>query len=123
VRELRDAKGTDVRGPQVEVTESQYRKEQSFVDADEIPELLKGFDALLAVSANPTQFKMFEVRYRTRGELELTAFNNARGVLSYTVKSGRTLRASAYLNEAQMRSLQALFDSASKKLATLGPPK
>ena len=30
---------------------SQYRKERSFVDADKIPELLKGFDALLEVSA------------------------------------------------------------------------
>lgn len=77
VRELRDQKSPAVRGLLVEVTESQYKKEKSFVDADEIPELLKGLDALLEVKANPTQFKNFEVRYMTRGELQLTAFNTS----------------------------------------------
>src|SRR5262245_65443573 len=48
VRELRDSKGLIVRGLVVEVIENQYRTERSFVDADEIPELLKGIDALLA---------------------------------------------------------------------------
>ena len=55
VREARDGKGSAVRGLLVEVTESQYRKERSFIDSDEISELLKGFDALLEVKANPTQ--------------------------------------------------------------------
>src|SRR5208282_4154515 len=51
VREMRDAKGANVRGLLVDVTQNQYRQERSFVDADEIPELLKGFDALLDVKA------------------------------------------------------------------------
>ncbi|MDP9112443.1 MAG: hypothetical protein M3O20_02040, partial [Acidobacteriota bacterium] len=63
VREMRDSKGANARGLLVEITESQFRKERSFVDADEIPELIKGFDALLDVKDNPTQFKQFEVRY------------------------------------------------------------
>ena len=37
VREMRDQKNTPVRGLLVEITEGQYRKERSFVDADEIP--------------------------------------------------------------------------------------
>jgi len=91
VRELRDLKspGVGVRGLVVDVRESQYRNERSFVDADEIPELLKGLDALLAVKENPTPFKNFEVRYTTRGELQLTAFSTRDGSINYSVRVGR----------------------------------
>jgi hypothetical protein len=123
VREIRDARGAGVRGLQVQISESEYRKERAFVDADEIPELLKGFDALSEIKANPTQFKNFEVRYRTRGELELTAFNDSHGNLSYSVKAGRTAGASSFLSAADMQRLRTLFDSASQKLTTLGPSK
>jgi hypothetical protein len=120
VREMRDTKGGSVRGLVVEVFESQYRKERSFVDADEIPELLKGFDALLEVKSNPTQFKSFEVRYTTRGELQLTAFNNARGNIQYAVQAGRTLRAQSLgLNVESMQKLRTLFEAALQKLSTL----
>jgi hypothetical protein len=86
-RELRDVSGTTVRGLLVDVTESQYREERSFVDADEIPELLKGIDALLAVKVNPTSFDKFEVRYTTKGALELTAFNSGRDI-KYAIQAG-----------------------------------
>jgi hypothetical protein len=119
VREMRDSKTARARGLTVQVTESQYRKEQSFVDADEIPELLKGFDALLAIKENPTQFKNFEVRYKTRGELELTVFNSGKGTINYSVKAGRMVGASTFLNAAEIQNLRALFVSASQKLATL----
>jgi hypothetical protein len=72
VWEFRDARGAKVRGLVVEVTESEYRQERAFIDADEITELIKGVDALLQVGTNPTSFKNFEVRYTTRGELQLT---------------------------------------------------
>ena len=124
VREMRDARGNGVRGLLVEVTESQYRKEQAFVDADEIPELLKGFDALLEVKTNPTSFKNFEVRYTTKGELQLTAFNSSGGSILYAVQTGRTLKAQRVgLGAADMQKLRALFDAAAQKLAGLGPPK
>jgi len=119
VRELRDAKGASARGLLVEVAESQYRDETSFVDADEIPELLKGLDALLAINENPTKFKSFEVRYTTRGQLELTAFNTNAGAIRYSVKAGRPIGATAFISTADMQSLRGLFDMASQKLASL----
>ena len=120
VREMRDAQGRGVRGLVVEVTESQYRKERSFVDADEIPELLKGFDALLEVKANPTSFKNFEVRYTTKGELQLTAFNSSNGPVMYAVQTGRTLKAQRLgLGASDMQKLRGLFEAAAQKLATL----
>lgn len=124
VREMHDAKGGSVRGLVVEVYESQYRKERSFVDADEIPELLKGLDALLEVKANPTQFKSFEVRYTTRGELQLTAFNSSRGAIGYAVQAGRTLKAQTIgLNAEAMQKLRGLFDTALQKLNTVAAAK
>src|ERR1700737_3348056 len=41
-RELRDSRAGSVRRLLIDVRESEYRRERSFVDADEVPELLKG---------------------------------------------------------------------------------
>jgi hypothetical protein len=119
-REMHDARSIAVRGLMVEVTESQYRKERSFVDADEIPELLKGFDALLEVKANPTAFKSFEVRYTTKGELQLTAFSSSNGSILYAVQVGRITKAQRVgLGAGDMQKLRGLFDAAGQKLAGL----
>jgi hypothetical protein len=121
-REMRDTKSTGVRGLLVEITESQYREERSFVDTDEIPELLKGFDALLSVQSNPTQFKNFEVRYKTKGGLQLTAFNMTNGTILYAVQVGRTLTAQRTgLSQANMQKVRDLFVAAAQKLNV--PPK
>ena len=123
VRELRDAKGPMVRGLVVEVR-TEYRKERSFVDADEIPELLKGLDALLEVQANPTQFKNFEVQYTTRGELRLAAYSISKGKIGYAVRAGTTLtRENRSLSAEDMRKLRGMFDLASLKLVALGAAK
>ena len=120
VRELRDTRGGRVRGLVVEVTESQSIREQSFVDADEIPELLNAMDALIATTANPTQFRSFEVRYATKGELELSAANSRNRGVVFSVIAGRVLKARRRgLNAGEMHQLRTLFEAASQKLATL----
>ncbi len=118
VREVRESRGETVRGLVVQVSESQYRRERSLVDADEIPELLRGIDALLQVKANPTRFKNFEVRYTTRGQLRLTAFNSTidGGALRYAVEAGRSLKAQRFLGEDDMRKLRTMFERAIQKL-------
>ena len=124
VREMRDAQGGRVRGVVVEVTTSPTVREQSLIDADEIPELLKGFDAMLEIRANPTQFKNFETRFATRGELILSANSSRnRGVL-YAVEVGRLVKARrGGLNGGEMHQLRVLLEAASQKLATLVPDK
>jgi hypothetical protein len=97
------------------------REGRAFVDADEISELLKGLDALLAIKANPTKFKMFEVQYTTRGELALIAFNNDKAEIAYAVKAGRPLGATRYLKAEEMLKLRGLFDSALQKLNAVAP--
>jgi hypothetical protein len=118
IRQLRDSKNSVVKGLLLEITESPTRNEKAFVDADEIPELLKGIDALLAVRTNPTSFKNFEVRYTTRGGLELTTFNSSNGAIKYAVRAGRITPQD--IDAVDMEKLRALFVAAQKKLSSGG---
>jgi hypothetical protein len=111
-RRMADSKGNAVNGMVVEVHESEYRVERSFVDVDEIPELIKAMDALLEVKTNPTKFENFEVRYSTRGELQITAFNSKRGKISYSVKAGRVVAAQQFIDEGDMQKLRGFFAAA-----------
>ncbi len=113
---MRDSRGAVVRGLIVEVKETQYRAEKAFVDEDELPELLKGVDAILAVKANPTSFKQFEVRYRTKGDLQIVAFNGSRGDISFAIQVGRISSVDAFLSEAEMQRVRAMIDAAAQKL-------
>jgi hypothetical protein len=100
----------------VEVTESEYRNESAFIDADELPELIRGIEALIAVTANPTQFRNFEVHYKTRGSLNLVAFNDQKGNISYAIEAGKITKASAFTNENGMAALKEAFLKAQEKL-------
>jgi hypothetical protein len=119
VREVRDSRGGRARGLVVEIAGAQGVREQSFVDADEIPGLLKAVDDLVAVTANPTQFRSFEIRYMTRGELGLTASSTRSRGIFYGVEVGRLTRARKGITAGEMHQLRTLFEAASQKLATL----
>jgi hypothetical protein len=116
-RELTDARGTRVRGVVVTVLENQYRNETAMLDSDELPELIRGIDALLAVKTNPTHYENFEVRYTTKGELRITAFGSGDKV-SYAVRAGRVTTASTKINEEQLRKLRGMFDAANQLFAS-----
>jgi len=127
VRELRDAKRGSARGlivevteNVVEVTENEYRKQSSFIDADEIAGLLNGIDTLLSVASNPTEFKNFEVRYTTRGNLQLAASNSASGEILYGIRAGRFATAAKLgLSEMQLSQLRSVIAAAEQKLTSL----
>lgn len=117
VREMHDGQGASVRGLVVRVVENERHAEVSYVDEDEIPQLLDGFDALLDVRANPTEFKNFEVRYATKGELALSAFNTPSGNVLFAVQAGRPLTARrSGLTVSEMLRLRAMFGAAAQKL-------
>jgi hypothetical protein len=127
-QERKDARGAVVRGLVVEVKEiggttRLEREGRSFVDADEIPELLKGLDALLAIKVNPTQYKNFEAEYTTRGELMLIAFNNSKGEISYALRAGRSLPATRYLKVEEMQKVRGLIEAAMQKLSAVAASK
>lgn len=116
VREIRAERAGAVRGVVVQVRESQYREERSFVDADEVPELLRGIDALLDIGSNPTSFQNFEVQYTTKGELQITAFNDARGGIRYAVRAGRAVSARTFVDAAELRRLRGMIEAAGQRL-------
>jgi hypothetical protein len=121
VREIRDSAGGRVRGVVVEITGAQSVREQSFVDADELPGLLKAFDALLAVTGNPTEFKSFEMHYATKGELDLMASSSRNHGVVYAVEVGRLVKARrAPLTAGELHQLRTLFEVAAQKLS-IGP--
>jgi hypothetical protein len=119
-REMRDGRNRRVRGIVVTIAGRQPRPEQAFIDPDEFVDLLKGFDALIAITTNPTgQFRNFDMRYSTRGELVLTASSTRnRGVL-YGVEVGRVVRTRRPLNGGEFSTLRTLVEAAQQKLATL----
>ena len=119
-REVRDGGVRRARGLVVTIVGRQATPEQAYVDPDEFVDLLKGFDALLAITTNPTgQFRNFDMRYSTRGELVLTASSTRnRGVL-YGVEVGRVTRARRVLNGGEFHQLRTLVEAAQQKLATL----
>jgi hypothetical protein len=118
VREMRDSRGGSVRGLVVRVAESDRHEEMSFIDEDELPDLVKGIDALLDVRGNPTTFKNFEVQYATRGELVLTVFNTPNGTVLYAVQAGRPVTSRrAGLSTAEMLKLRGMFEAGAQKLS------
>jgi hypothetical protein len=119
-REMRDPRARRVRGIVITIFSGQTRPEQAFVDPDEFVTLLRGFDALLAITQNPSgQFRNFDMRFSTRGELVLTASSTRnRGVL-YGVEVGRVQHARRTLNGGEFNQLRTLVEAAQQKLAAL----
>jgi len=64
------------------------------------------------------------VRYTTRGELQLTAFNSSNGTIKYAVEAGRGLKARRLgLGADDIQKLRSLFAAAYQKLQSLGALK
>jgi len=81
---------------------------------------MRGFDALLAITVNPNgEFRNFDMRYATRGELVLTASSTRQRGVVYGVEAGRALRARRTLNGGEFQQLRTLVEAAQQKLATL----
>jgi len=122
-REMRTSHGNRARGIVVTITERGDRSQdfqQAFVDPDEFVELIKGFDALLAITINPSgEFRSFDMRYSTRGELVLTASSTRQRGVVYGVEVGRMLRLRRTLNGGEFHQLRTLVEAAQQKLATL----
>jgi hypothetical protein len=130
-RELRESTGGRVRGVVVEVTEDEKAPQQSaarpsgsqrsYIDADELPDLLRGIDQLLSVTGNPTPLRNFEMYYATKGDLEIRASSSRNRGVVYSVQAGRLARARRDgLTGGELREFRTLIEAASQRLATLG---
>jgi hypothetical protein len=120
-REMRANNDRGVRGIVVSIAGRQGGPpEQAFIDRDEVAPLLKGFDALLAITVNPNgEFRNFDMRFSTRGELVLTASSTRQRGVVYGVEVGRVLRVRRGLDGGEFNQLRVLVEAAAQKLATL----
>ena len=122
-REMRNSRGARARGIVVTITDRGERASdplQAYVDPDEFGDLMRGFDALLAITVNPNgEFRNFDMRYATRGELVLTASSTRQRGVIYGVEVGRILRTRRPLNGGEFHQLRTLVEAAQQKLATL----
>jgi hypothetical protein len=121
VRVVRDEKGNSASGVGLLISEGSDRREQLFVDADEIPALVRGLDALLSIAGNPTAFKKFEARYTTKARVAFVAYSIASGAIEFSVQTGRpTLATVVGLDAVEMFKMRVMFDTAHKRLASAG---
>jgi hypothetical protein len=119
-REMRDGRTRRLRGVVVTIAGRQSTPEQAYVDVDELVDLMKAFDTLLAITTSQSgQFRNFDMRYSTRGELVLTASSTRNRGVVYGVEAGRVLRARRNLNGGEFSQLRTLVEAAQQKIATL----
>lgn len=106
------------KGVLIEVTESGRleRSGRSYVDYDEIDSLIQGIDYIAKVQPSVTTQTNFEAKYRTRGDLSITTFNDSKGNISVAVSSGRIGEVSIYLELSDLPKFRDLIVQAKAKL-------
>lgn len=121
VRELRDSTGGRARGLTIEIPSDRGAPQRSYIDLDEVPQLLHGIDQLLPLTGNPTPFSDFEMHYATKGELEVTASSSRNRGVVFSVEVGRLAKARREgLTAGELQQLRTLIEAASQRIATLG---
>src|SRR5687768_1754137 len=121
VRDMRDTKGNMAGGASLHIIESGARDERAFIDVDELPGVLRSFEALLKYSANPTTFKRFEARFTTRGNLSFVAYSNTTGAIEYALQVNKVpLATISNIESGDMLKLHALLEQALQKLNIAG---
>lgn len=121
-RESRDSSGGRARGVVVSIQGRRDKEplEPAYVDPEELPALMKGFDALEAITVNPNgEFRNFDMRYSTRGDLVLTASSTRQRGVVYGIEIGRVMKERRTLNGGEFHQLRTLVEAAQQKLATL----
>ena len=88
----------------------------SYIDVDEIDSLVKGIEYISKVSKDVTTLDLFEVDYRTKGDLRITVFNSSRGEISASVSSGTIGRTNAFIKLAELDKLRNLILTAKSKI-------
>jgi hypothetical protein len=121
VRDVRDTRGNMAGGASLHIIEGPSRDEWAFIDADELPGVLRSFEALLKYSANPTPFKRFEARFTTRGNLSFVAYSNTTGAIEYALQVNKVpLATISNIESGDMLKLHALLEQALQKLNIAG---
>ena len=99
---------TDVAHPGVE--------NRALVDYEEINPLIKGLDTVARADETITKLVNFEMRYRTRGDLELAAFRQMRFGAAVALSSGICDRATMFLTLEELQRFRGMLVEAKARL-------
>jgi hypothetical protein len=88
---------------------------RSFIDYDEIDDLLKGIDYILKVTKDVTRLEDFEATYATRGHFSATTFSSSNKIKA-DVTSGYIRPTSVFLSLEQLAELRGIIEQAKQKL-------
>lgn len=94
--------GKDDYGLSVEISRNNSSK-SSFIDMDEISDLIDGISFLEKIKSNPTKSDNFESKYQTNGGFSIVLFNGPisgpKDDLSIAISSGKYSQETAYLSK------------------------
>lgn len=109
--------GKKLRGILVEVKSSGRfaNSSRSFIDYDEIDQLLKGIDYISKVKKDITRLDNYEAIYKTKGDFSVITFNSGDD-LKVAIKCGYIGPAAAYLSLPQLAEIRALISQTKQKL-------
>jgi len=91
------------------------REGRAYVDYDEIDSLLKGIDYISKVDGSQSKLKNFEANYKTKGELEVSVFNDREGIET-GVSVGRIGRVGVYFKPEKFQEFRKIIVDAKAAL-------
>ncbi len=89
---------------------------RALIDYEEIGPLVKGLDTVARADETITKLVNFEMRYRTRGDLELAAFRQMRFGAAVALSSGICDRITLYLTLEELQRFRGMILEAKGKL-------
>jgi hypothetical protein len=93
--------------------------DNSFIDYDEISSLIDGIAYIRKIDKSVTNLSNFEATYSTKGDLQITVFNQDNGNLKACINSGVIGRTSAFITLDQLDQFRTLLIQAKAKLDEL----
>ena len=92
---------------------------RAFVDYEEIDSLLNAIDVISRVDESVTKLTGFEARYKTLGDLEISAFRQTRSGNAVMLRTGICNRASLTLSLDEFAKIKAMIQDAKARLDEL----
>jgi hypothetical protein len=97
-------------------TGSDPRETRSYVDYDEIEQLLQSAEYISKITENSTRLPIFRARYTTRDGISLIVFNRPNGEISAEVEMGHGVRESAVFTLNDFAKIRQIIANAKLKL-------
>ena len=116
---INPTENTRAYGLRFELSGKNSRKSISWLDADELPSLLKGIDYLLALDANVTKLASVTGFYRTRDGMEIQAVKGDESVFGVKASTGGF--AVFEKDEAGLKKFRDAIVTAQTKIAEIKP--